>query len=123
MTKGRVHVVQSPRQSQSDFSYDLSPALPYGVISTIFAIDFQPSHNIERALEILDEALEDFDPDKDYFVWIGGDPAGLVLLTSWLSSHDIESVQFLRWDKDRNRNNAGKGYYLPYRLPIKLGEI
>jgi hypothetical protein len=113
LNEPKVLVVQPPTRSK-----DLSSAQRYGVIEYIFDDPrFQAGEQPGVAQEKIRKALQDFDPDTDYVLFLGGDPIGAILLGQQLSTvHRGKTIKALRWERERDINGKrliGVGYYVP----------
>lgn len=121
----RVFVVNqpTPRRSPGGFVYDVSPAMKYGEVEFVFTADQQtPSDNPEAAIEHAARVLADATED-DYLVWAGGDPLGLVIVSSILADITDGPIRYLRWERAReNGERKGGGYYAPILINVFHGE-
>lgn len=114
----KVFVIQVPNPGgHRKATYDTTPAEQYGQIHYIFESGFSPSLNPAKAIELVHAAFEAFNPDQDFLVWAGGDPAALmvvgVLAGAYSSSGD---VRWLKWENNRDpvtRQPTGSGHYIP----------
>lgn len=112
----QVFVVQpTPRPK------DLSSAHRYGTIRHIFEDPlFQASIEPGIARRKMEEALSTFVPERDYVLFLGGDPAGAILLGAILRDQfPGRSIRMLRWERERDvtgKRVAGAGFYVPTML-------
>lgn len=118
-----VYVVQMPSKNSSGWSPDLANAEQFGTLSYLLPEKFDIAANMDDAIEIISNALGDFDPHTDFIVdTILGhvDPLGIALVAVVLASnHEIGHFKVLRWN--RNITTSGKrfgGYYVPVRIPL-----
>ena len=119
--EGRVFVCMSLPTSKAD--RDLSSAQRYGRIE--YVLPASPSASLTPGPSFMKAArkLRDFDPDKDYLVFPGGDPMALLVCGLALAELGITEVQILRWDRERapGGGRTGAGYYVPTPVPLRLG--
>jgi hypothetical protein len=115
-----VFVVQAPKPGPQGYTYDMSPALEFGQLVSIFDADEQPSLTPGPSLWKARQVLKDFN-DKDFFVWAGGDPFALALVSAVLMEINNGFATFLRWERMRNSSGErkGRGYYMPVRFDMK----
>ena len=111
-----VYLLQLPTTEK-----DLSSAAKYGKIVPIFDSGDKPLLNATKSFDILYNALESFDQDKDYLCAAGGDPlleffAGVVMVNL-----HITSVMHLVWNRVRDGDGIrnGTGYYIPKKIILK----
>jgi hypothetical protein len=117
MTESRVFVGQLPNKP-----VDLSSAARYGVIMPIFEIGDRPSLLPAQHLMKARKVLRDFEEERDYILWAGGDPIAPFLIGTALRELPINSYTYLRWEKERGldgRRNPNMGYYVPVKVRLK----
>jgi hypothetical protein len=112
---GKVYVMQATR-----FQADVSPAARYGDIQFVLSPGDRTSSTPELSLRKLVKAMDNFDPDKDFIVWSGGDPLSAMLTGAVLMELGITRFKFLRFEKNRGRdaNGSGAGYYVPVDVDL-----
>lgn len=75
---------------------NFNPALEFGQVYVMFpdgVMDVSPS----KLLTIIEEEMEEFDPDKDHIV-LTGDPMTIALVGYVILSKGFDKVSFLKWD-------------------------
>lgn len=101
---------------------DMSSALKYGRLHSVFAQDARPSTNIHHAIETIKYEFKDFEPYEDYLVWVGGDQLALLLVGAYLASKRHNHIQWLWWNRERDPltgiRDTSKGYYIPRKLEL-----
>lgn len=108
----RVFVMQATR-----FQADVSPAARYGDIHFVLQPGDRTSSTPDLSLRKLVAAMENFDPDKDYVVWSGGDPLSAILTGAVMAELGITRFRFLRFEKNRGKDvSSGSGYYVPIEV-------
>lgn len=68
------------------------------------------------------KVLHDFDENKDYILWAGGDPISPFLIGSALRELPISKYTYLRWEKERGldgRRNPNVGFYVPVTVRVR----
>jgi hypothetical protein len=90
--KPRVYLTQAPR-----LTVDVTAAQAFGELYPLLPGGRLPTHNHGALLESLAQALSDFDPEKDYLVFMG-DPAIILAVGMLLGLRGVETIQVLRWD-------------------------
>lgn len=104
-----VLMIQEPNRRLDKNPYDITPALVFGEVRSIFKAGEQPGQCPVPAKRRVHLMLGEFSPDNDYILWAGGDPYGLALVSAMLIER-FGSYNFLRWERDRNK--AGSGHYI-----------
>lgn len=116
----RVFVIQNTR-----YPADVSPAKIYGQIEYVLGTGDRTSSNPDQSLRKLFSALEEFDPDKDFVLWAGGDPLSCMLTGGVLAELGILRYKYLRFEKDRSRSAPGEpvaGFYVPVLVDLDSPE-
>lgn len=107
----RVYVMQATR-----FQADVSPATAYGDIHFVLSPGDRTSSTPDLALRKLVDQLDKFNPDEDYIVWSGGDPLSAILTGAVLAELGVTRFRFLRFEKNRAKDNPSAGYYVPVEV-------
>lgn len=110
----KVFVMQATK-----YQADVSPASSYGTIRFVLTPGDRTSSTPELSLPKLFAAMEDFDSEKDYILWSGGDPLSSILTGVVLAELGISKFRFLRYEKDRRNGNGGdrgSGFYVPVEV-------
>lgn len=117
-----VYIVQEPPVSHRDgvqISKDLTSAQRYGIIKCILTQQEIASRAPGPYYNKMLRELQDFNPDRDYICFAGGDPVALSLAVLALRNLNFREVKFLRWERDRPVNgDRTAGYYIPQILPL-----
>ena len=97
---------------------DLSSAARYGRIEFVFADPgFQPSLEPGVATQEIDAAIENFRPEEDYVLFLGGDPIGAILLGFRLATRfPGTNIRAMRWERERSpsgQRSSDSGFYVP----------
>lgn len=112
----RVFVLQATR-----FQADVSPAAVYGEIRFVLSAGDRTCSNPELSMDKLRRALADFDVNRDFIVWAGGDPLSAIVAGMVLLELGIRKFRFLRFEKNRN-TKAGQpvtGFYSPIEIILE----
>lgn len=115
-----VYVVQEPKRGEKGYTYDISPALPFGAIAFVFKASEQPSLSPGPSMHRARCLLKDF-CDHDYILWAGGDPAALAIATCAAADINRGRFKFLRWERQRNEAGVrtGRGFYMPVEISLR----
>ena len=114
----RVFVIQSTR-----YPADVSPAKIYGEIEYVLSTGDRTSSNPGLSAKKLFTALEEFDCEKDFVLWAGGDPLSCMLTGAVLAELGILKYKYLRFEKDRVRTAPGEpvtGFYVPVLVDLSV---
>jgi hypothetical protein len=120
----RVFLIAEPSVRHNGEFPTLTPLAEYGDIKTVIPSSLYVSRHPDTAMQIIQTKMKDFDPERDYLVWAGGDTLGAVLVGAFLYSHVPEGVKirWLRWqrnrDKDGKRTESGGTYQLIENISI-----
>jgi hypothetical protein len=112
----RVFITQQPAPARSGWMPNLTPAERYGALEYVFSAEYQPYLYPQKALRQAEEALRDFDPERDYVLWPNtGCPmaAWAVMLT--LGRKGLRQIKALKFDRglvNGERDNRN-GFYTP----------
>jgi hypothetical protein len=72
------------------------------------------------------KVMNDYDNEKDYIVWAGGDPFATLLIGSWLGHQDFDTIKWLRFDRyideTTGKRYPWKGRYVPVTVKVKEDE-
>lgn len=101
---------------------DLSSAHRYGTVIPILGSQDHPGRSPGPSLFKLKKALEDYHPD-DYIAYALADPAAVFLAGMVMAKEGLlkETVQWLRWERERATDGArtSGGYYTPTPILYK----
>lgn len=112
----RVFVLQATR-----YQADVSPAAVYGEIRFVLSAGDRTCSNPELSMEKLRRALEDFEPNRDFIVWAGGDPLSAIAAGMVLLELGIRKFRFLRFEKNRHTRpgEPTTGFYSPVEVHLE----
>ena len=115
----RVFVLQATR-----FQADVSAAGVYGEICFVLSAGDRTCANPELSIEKLRRALRDFDPNRDFVVWAGGDPLSAIITGMVFMDLGIPKFRFLRFEKNRNIKHGQPvtGFYSPVEVFLEKEE-
>lgn len=122
-----VYLIQAPQPSiYTGRVNDIREAEKFGRIITLVLPGERPSDTPGPLYHALRQRLRDAGPD-DYILWSGGDPAGLLLCGAVLYELGVPSIQFLKWERERNKINGqriptGRGRYFPVTMVFRKTE-
>lgn len=117
MSDSTVYMVQEPAAGR-----DLSSAQRYGKLVSLLSLREQASLTPGPSLFKLQKLLRDFNPDKDYVCFPGGDPMALALTMLTLRDMNFREIQYLRWERERSIDGErfnNRGFYLNVSVPLR----
>ncbi len=121
-----VYLIAQPAISRHKKPPVLDPLYGFGEVRVIIPTGKSPTYNIPETYEIVDGKLANFDPEKDYFVWAGGDVLCAIFVGLWLAEHEIWEFNWLRYERrrleDGTRTDDGAGYS-PVRIDLRESGI
>lgn len=112
----RVFVTQQPKPNKANWTPNLSPATNYGAIHFIFSGGDRPASDPVAAMFIASEALEDFNPDRDYVLWPNGvDPFSIWAVLLVLAKKGHNKIRGLNWERRllNGKRDSNNGFYTP----------
>lgn len=92
-----VYLVQQLKEIPGKAVRDLNPVLAYGAITTLIEPGDNPAINSETVRDKVANRLANFNAEVDYLVWVGGDPVGILIVTSELLRRGIKRFCWLRY--------------------------
>ena len=98
-TNSRVFVINEPRATNANpLVPNISPALKYGNIVTVFDLETfpMPSEHVEDAIAHADRVLGDV-TENDYLLFAGGDVYGIAMVMPIILDR-CDSINILKWD-------------------------
>lgn len=118
----RVFVINEPTVSRTGRRPDLHPMEKYGEVRTLVKEGEYPSFAPREALQRITERLRDFDPNRDFLAWAGGEPLSAVMVGSLLADMDITDVRWLRYERPASPGRHGtiskRPHYTVVEVPI-----
>lgn len=119
----RVFLIAQPSVSREGRVPDISDLYRFGEVRVLLdarEFDNVGTSNSERALEKLLARLDDYRPDDDYIVWVGGDTAIALMVGAALYQLGVNSVRWLRYERPRGPDGRryGDKQYVDYLLPL-----
>ena len=124
-TLPRVFIIQQPRPKADGWTPSFDSAAKYGGLHYIFNKDERAEADPKAAMERVETALMDFNPEKDYILpTIFGDPATtwvtLLFLGPYLWERGFDTIKFLYWSRGKGPEGMSNdvGYYKPVEVPL-----
>jgi len=116
-----VYVTQRPIPNKNTgWTPNLSPASQYGKLVYVFDNDKSVFSNPHKSLEKAKDALEDFNPDRDFLLWPNsGDPAALWVCIHALGGSGVPCINYLYWERgfdEAGKRSSSKGFYSPVKI-------
>ena len=124
--EGTVYLVQNPppvrRASGPPIFKDLSSAQRYGVLHPMLDEGEQPSATPGPCLHKVSKALRQFNPERDFLCYAGGDPMSLAIGCLALANMGIKEFNLLRWERERSTDGQRQrgGFYVPVNVQTRL---
>lgn len=100
---------------------DLSDLGRYGEVRVLVHGNESPARRPQRIMDAIEDRFADFDADRDYIVWAGGDTLSAVMLGYLLADMDVTQVRWLRWGNPRDPDNPSQrlpGRYIEHLVPF-----
>ena len=70
-------------------------------------------------LKIRKKLREEFDYEKDYIIWAGGDPLANLMAGIVIGVLRFPKINFLKWEKEKDLEGnrvEGRGFYTPVEI-------
>ena len=101
---------------------NITPLFEHGPVTVLLSsADPRPVNSPDRALRLLEQRLDAFDPDHDLLAWAGGDTITALLTGVALERRGVNAVTWLRYDRaiapDGSRTDDG-ARYAPVRVTL-----
>lgn len=110
-----IYIINNPALSGRT-PYDTHSARLLGELRMVFDVDDpRPFYDPVAAVAHAWRVLENFDAERDFLLWAGGDPLGLMIVVSVVSDIGDGVFKVLKWDK----HAAG---YLPVEINAQYRE-
>lgn len=120
--EGTVYVIQIPppftTRDGKTIQKDLSSAQRYGAINVLLGEKDQPSLTPGPCLHKITRRLKDFDSERDFICYAGGDAMAVGLVTAALQAHGIREFTYLRWERN-SQSDGPSGFYVPVEVSFK----
>ncbi len=123
MMTARVFVLAQPTVDREGRMPNISALHEWGEVRFVVGADTPTTRQPDRASALLVERLAEFDPARDYLAWVGGDTLTALLAGYVLAVRQVESVRWLRFDRDRDPRTGQRiatGRYRPVTVRFDL---
>ena len=112
----KVFIIQQPLQSK-----DYSSAQRYGTLHFLLNGEHSPSQRPSDCILRIGKTLrEEFDYQRDYITWSGGDPLANLMAGIVIGVLRVPKIKFLRWERERSidgaRMSGNSGFYTPVEI-------
>lgn len=121
---GRVFLIAQPSVTRDGRVPDISDLYRFGEVRVLLdarEYDNVGNSNAGHALQRLITRLQDYDPERDYIVWAGGDTTAALMVGAALFQIGVDAVQWLRFERPRDAGTGrryGDKQYIPYLVPL-----
>ncbi len=117
----RVYLIHQPSIAKRGPQPDLNKLAGHGELHMLIRAGEHVTRDPRRALRLITERLDGFDPLEDALVWLGGDTLAAVLVGVALAELGHEDVRWLWYDRPPlpggGRDDAA-GVYRPITVPL-----
>lgn len=97
--ENRVFLIAQPTIPKNGRLPDLTPLAEYGDIKVVIDGGEYPSFKPGKAWERISDRLKDFDAERDYVAWAGGDTLSAVMVGSALTQMGHRFFRWLRFER------------------------
>ncbi len=94
----KVYCVNEPRPNGAGQIPNFPQLEVHGPVLYVFTRREWPAKYPDDALKILDQRLTGFDPAKDAFAFLGGDPFALILVGVWAEAKGYKRLLWMRYE-------------------------
>jgi hypothetical protein len=116
---GKVYLIAQPSVKRNGQSPDLTPLGEHGEITVLIEAGIYPSHNADRATNLINTRLSNFDYNYDMIAWAGGDTIAAIIVGIALADLQIPWFWYLRYERKRCKETGkrlDKGYYKKVKI-------
>ncbi len=116
---GRVYLIAQPSVKRNGKTPDLSPLAEHGDVVVLIEAGVYPSHNPDRAFNLISTRMNNFDYTRDMIAWAGGDTLSSIMTGIALADLDVPWFWFLRYERKRDKDTGqrmSEGYYKPVKI-------
>lgn len=121
-----VYLIAQPTVTGSGKFPKLEPLAEFGTIRVIVEAGDYPAFKPGMIFEKVKDKLRDFDAEKDYVAWAGGDTLSALMVGSCLAQMGHHSFRWLRFERGRdkvtNKRTEEGGSYTPVDVMLYIGE-
>jgi hypothetical protein len=119
-----VFLIAQPTISRKKAPVDLAPLYEHGDVQVVLPMSDSPTFTPVKCYEVMEKRLNEFDPERDFLVWAGGDTlsavmAGMILINQ---EEPIWKFNWLRYERHRNEDGTrtDKGAkYVPVVIDLR----
>lgn len=101
-----VYLIAQPTVKKDGKLPNLEPLEYHGKVRIILPGTSKPSRTPATTLTELEDALEHFDPARDFIAWAGGDTLAALMVGVVLERMEIMTFNWLRYDRMRLASGA-----------------
>lgn len=124
-TRPTVYLIAQPTVKRNPApgqraTQNIEPLYRHGDVVVLVAAGEYPTFNPERCLSLMEHRMADFDPERDFFAWAGGDTLSAVLVGNLLAQRGVKEIRWLRYERGRDGKTRTDhdAYYLPVTIPL-----
>lgn len=117
-----VYLIAQPTVKRNGVQPDLTPLAKFGDVKVVLPSGDNPSRRPSHAVRVIDDRLNNFNPDTDFLVWAGGDTLSAIMVGYLLAEYHITVFTWLRFDREREQGTGRRletGYYTPVAVDMR----
>lgn len=122
MQNNRVFLIAQPSIPKNGRFPDLAPLAEYGDIKVVIEIGDYPAFKPGEAWQRVARRLQDFDAERDYLAWAGGDTLSALMAGAALTQMGHRRFRWLRFERGVNKETGERdpstGKYTPVDVQL-----
>jgi len=116
-----VYLIAQPSLDREGRAPDTSPLAEHGEVVVLIRAGEYPSNNPQKAVKLLWERLQEYNPETDFLAWAGGDTLAAVLVGMVLMDMGHRGLNWLRYDRPKDPKAPHKRTHIGARyVPIPI---
>ncbi len=121
-----VYLIAQPTVKRDGKLPNLEPLAVWGRVQVLLPAGDSPTFTPIRTYDRMEDRLQDYDPEKDFLVWAGGDTLAAVFLGGLLADMGIDKFTWLRYERpklpDGSRTDVG-AKYVPVTIDLRAPQL
>lgn len=118
---GKVYLIAQPSVRRDGYLPDTSALTKHGDVIVLVGAEQTPTKNPDRALELIEHRLENFDHRYDKIAWAGGDTLAAIMTGIIMSELEVPWFWYLKYERNYNpetKTRGEGGYYTPVKISV-----
>lgn len=119
-----IYLIAQPTVSRKKAPVNLAPLYEHGEVKVVLPTGDSPTFTPVKCYEVMERRLADFNPDRDFLVWAGGDTLSAVMAGMILVNQEdpVWRFNWLRYERVRNADGSRSDHgakYVPVIIDLR----